>query len=171
MPYFSVDASSESAGDSEDTKGEPAGKSGAESVLRGGESSEAAQAGERRDDEAVVGEDGSGQQTFEDSERAEGHEGASQVVLEVAESDPVQPMKDIEPTSEEDTSASPTAEGSREEPVVERKEDKEGGGGVDVGVEQLEMKEDESTSKGDVAAGDGGVDEDLEGKELDTSDK
>ena len=174
MTCFSVDASSESAGDSEDAKGEPAGKSGAESVQRGGESSEAAQ-GERRDDEAVVGEDGGGQHTFEDLERAEeGHEGevdTNQVVLEVSESDPVQPMKDIEPTSEEDTSAGPTGEGLREEPAVERKEGEEGGGGVDVGVEQLEMKGDESMSEGDVAAGDGGVDEDLEGKELDTRDK
>lgn len=157
MTCFSVDASSESAGDSEDTKGEPARMSGAERVLRGEESSEAAQEGERRDDEAVVGEDGGGQLTFEDSERAEeGLEGASQVVLEVAESDSIQPMKDIEPTSKQDTNAGRTIEGLREEPVVERKEGGEGEEGVDVDVEQLEMK------------GDGGVDENLEGK--DTSD-
>ena len=146
MPYFSVDASSESAGDSEDTKGEPAGKSGAESVLRGGESSEAAQAGERRDDEAVVGEDGSGQQTFEDSERAEGHEGASQVVLEVAESDPVQPMKDIEPTSEEDTMQSLRLRVARRASSGEQGS-KEEGGGVDVCVENGD-EEDESTAGG-----------------------
>ena len=172
VPRLPVDASSESAGGSAGSKGEPDNKSEAEGVQMVADSSEGAREGDGRDNEATPGGDEAGQHAVGGTETVERDQerplSSAQVVLEGVGSDPATPVEDSK-TTEKDVSNGATAVEVQAELVAFCNVGEEGGEGESEGSEQYQGGE--AMSKGDVAAEDGHAGENLEEKGLNTSSK